>query len=141
LSWWRNDGCLDLFVTGQSNTMLRNNGDGSFTKVTEGAVVNDGGRSWGCAWADYNNDGYLDLVVVNNGYVDGSGGPMDPLFLYRNNGGPNHWLVLRLVGVVSNRSAIGGKAPKTRAAGPLIAARTSAPWMPSQSAAGSMPAI
>jgi hypothetical protein len=91
------------------NSLFRNNGDGTFTKVTEGAVVNDGGRSWGCAWADYDNDGYLDLIVVNNGYDDGYAPPPEPIFLYRNNGGPNHWLVLRLVGVVSNRSAIGAK--------------------------------
>jgi hypothetical protein len=108
-----NDGYLDLFIAngdGLDNFLFRNNGDGTFTKVTEGAVVNDGGRSWGCAWADIDNDGYLDLIVVNSGYDNYRfTTPEEPLLLYRNNGGPNRWLVLRLVGVVSNRSAIGAK--------------------------------
>jgi hypothetical protein len=101
-----NDGYLDLFIAnlwGENNSLFRNNGDGTFSRVTQGAVVNDGGRSLGCAWADYDNDGYLDLIVAN-GYEQA-----ERLFLYRNDGGPNHWLVLRLVGVVSNRSAIGAK--------------------------------
>jgi hypothetical protein len=100
-----NDGYVDLFISNyrQNNFLFRNNGDGTFTKVTEGPVVNDRGGSTLCAWGDYDNDGYLDLFVVN-----GFNNP-EPSFLYRNNGGPNRWLVLRLVGVVSNRSAIGAK--------------------------------
>jgi hypothetical protein len=102
-----NDGYVDLFISnhwqGANNFLFRNNGDGTFTKVTEGPVVNDGGGSTLCAWADYDNDGYLDLFVVNGFHEP------EPSFLYRNNGGPNRWLVLRLVGVVSNRSAIGAK--------------------------------
>jgi hypothetical protein len=38
----------------------------SFTKITDGAIVNDGGWSYGCCWADLNNDGFQDLFVVNN---------------------------------------------------------------------------
>jgi hypothetical protein len=76
--------------------------------VTEGAVVSDGGRSWGCGWADYDNDGDLDLFVAN-GLWHSTPLPPEPGFLYRNDGGTNHWLVLRLVGTASNRSAIGAK--------------------------------
>src|SRR4030095_2066655 len=79
-----------------------NNRDGTFTKVTRGSVVNDGGNSAGSAWGDYDNDGFMDLLVAN---WQGSG----PNFLYRNNGNSNHWLKVRCVGAVSNRDGIGAK--------------------------------
>jgi len=75
------DGYLDLFVAnwrGENNFLYHNNGDGGFTKVTTGAIVNDHGWSWGCTWGDYDNDGFLDLFVSN----DGGGN-----FLYHNEGG------------------------------------------------------
>ena len=70
---YNNDGYEDLFVTyfGQ-NRLYRNNGDGTFSDVTEHA-----GLSWpttrfgsGCAFVDYNRDGWLDLFVSNYADVD-----------------------------------------------------------------------
>jgi enediyne biosynthesis protein E4 len=112
-----NDGYLDVFITNydftslspQANLLFHNNGDGTFSQVTEGAVANDRNRSCGCAWADYDNDGDLDLFVANGVDNTGAGLPPEPGSLYRNDGSPNHWLILRLVGLVSNRSAIGAK--------------------------------
>ena len=80
-----NDGDQDLFVAnglGQDNSLYVNNGDGSFTRVMEGAIVTDGGYSSGGSWADYDNDGDLDLVVTNGccaiaGHAN---------FFYRNDG-------------------------------------------------------
>ena len=77
---YNKDGWLDLFVTNRymtfSNRLYKNNGDGTFTKVLTGSIVNDIGESRGCAWGDYDNDGWPDLFVVN--YA----GQND--FLYRN---------------------------------------------------------
>jgi len=63
-----NDGFDDLFVTywGQ-NVLYRNNGDGTFTDVSERAGVRGKQTRWGtgCAFVDYDRDGFLDLVVAN----------------------------------------------------------------------------
>jgi len=87
-SWadYNNDGYLDLFVVNaldEDNFLYENNKDGTFTKVTDGSVVSDGGWSHGCGWADYNNDGYIDLFVANFNY-DNNFSYED--FLYTNNG-------------------------------------------------------
>src|SRR5262245_9785459 len=63
-----NDGDLDLFISNgrnQNNSLYRNDGNGAFTKITSGAIVNDGGNSIGCSWGDYDNDGNADLFVAN----------------------------------------------------------------------------
>ena len=76
-----NDRDQDLFVAntnGENNFLYRNNGDGTFTKITSGAIVNDGGKSTGASWGDYDNDLDLDLFVAN------AGGQSN--FLYQNNG-------------------------------------------------------
>jgi len=67
-----NDGDLDLYVTtfGGPNLLFRNNGDGTFTDVTAKAGVGETLWSSSSAFADVDNDGDLDLYVVN--YVDHS---------------------------------------------------------------------
>jgi len=62
-----NDGFPDLFVTGYpSSALFHNNGDGTFTDVTEKVRVKTLGK-WtaSAAWFDYDRDGFLDLVVCN----------------------------------------------------------------------------
>src|ERR1039457_76056 len=67
-----NDGYQDIFVGGvHRNTLYHNNGNGTFTDVTEKAGLarpdKEYGPLWsvGGAWVDVNNDGLLDLFVVN----------------------------------------------------------------------------
>ncbi len=76
-----NDGWLDLFVTGtfSNNSLYHNNGDGTFTKITNDPLVNEDFDSKGCTWGDYDNDGFTDVFVANS---DNN----TPNSLFKNNG-------------------------------------------------------
>jgi hypothetical protein len=65
-----NDGWEDLYVTYYGKNRLYHNRDGVFAEVADKAGVAGSGKSWGtgCAFVDYDRDGYLDLMVAN--YVD-----------------------------------------------------------------------
>ncbi|MFQ6040852.1 MAG: FG-GAP repeat domain-containing protein, partial [Candidatus Poribacteria bacterium] len=85
-----NDGFLDIYFVNAApliepkekmdvepkNALYHNNGDGTFTDVTELAGVGHKGYGVGCSAGDYDNDGDLDLYITNFG----------PNVLYRNNG-------------------------------------------------------
>jgi hypothetical protein len=61
-----NDGFTDIYLTCLGPDVLyHNNGDGTFTDVTEKARVNDSRWSTSAAFGDYDRDGYLDLYVCN----------------------------------------------------------------------------
>jgi hypothetical protein len=115
-----NDGNPDIFlVTGQvypeleavnpkyprrsPRILFRNRGDGTFQQVPEDSqsALNARHVSRGCAFGDFDNDGDLDILIMNQN---------EPPSLLRNDAPPeNHWIKVRLRGITSNRSAIGAR--------------------------------
>lgn len=65
-SWadYDRDGWVDLYISnggGNNDVLLHNNRDGTFTRVTEGRIVRDGGATIGATWQDYDGDGWSTL--------------------------------------------------------------------------------
>ena len=83
-------------------TVLRNLGNGTFRKLIDaGPGVASKHSSRGCAFGDFDNDGDIDILVINLN---------EPPSLLRNDlRGSHHWLKVKLIGTKSNRSAIGAR--------------------------------
>lgn len=102
-----NDGDLDLFIANgfptaggtSSNELFLNDGNGSFSPVTNDPAVASSISSYGTALADYDNDGFLDLFVANT-----HGAPNS---LFRNIGNDYNWIKIKCEGRLSNLSSIG----------------------------------
>ena len=97
-----NDGDLDIYLgnhLGENNKLYSNNNDGSFTDVSTSTGTADNNPAAGITWADYDNDGDLDLYVANSASSTNR--------LYRNSGNTNQWLQVTLTGITDNTSAIG----------------------------------
>ena len=115
-----NDGLPDIFVvTGNifpnldsklpnypyktPRVIFRNLGTGRFEELIEdaGPAMSAVHSSRGCAFGDFDNDGDIDILVVNLN---------EPPSLLRNDiKGSNHWIKIKLIGTFSNRSAIGAR--------------------------------
>ena len=110
-----NDGYLDLFVSvvpdGNAinprcswfqNMMYLNKGDGTFNRVKNRDIINDGGEPH--VMNDFDNDGDLDIIV-------GHGNVAHPylVYAYLNEGSENNWLNISCEGTKSNRSAKGAR--------------------------------
>ena len=98
-----NDGDLDLYVANASSgvdKLYRNDGS-TFTDVASIVGTNDTRHSSCISWGDYNNDGFMDVYLNSNGTENR---------LYKNNAGnSNKWVIIKLQGTNSNRSAIGAR--------------------------------
>ncbi|MEY2829009.1 MAG: hypothetical protein RIQ33_867 [Bacteroidota bacterium] len=99
-----NDGDLDIFITADAggNRLYVNNGNGTFTKNTSEKIVTMLGKAFGHSWSDYDKDGFLDL------FVNTHSNQRDYLF-HNNATNGNHWISIKLIGTVSNKSAIGAR--------------------------------
>jgi enediyne biosynthesis protein E4 len=83
--------------------IFRNRGDGTFVELGDeaGPAISSRHISRGCAFGDFDNDGDLDILIMNRN---------EPPSLLRNDTPTgNHWLKVRLEGTKSNRSAIGSR--------------------------------
>ncbi len=113
-----NDGDLDIFVTNgstfqelkrpqvliaQRDALFRNDGDGTFTDVSgvTGIAVLPVRVGRGAAFGDYDNDGDVDIFIVNN--------HAQPTLLRNDGGNRKNWLHVELIGTNANRNAVGAK--------------------------------
>ena len=83
--------------------LFRNLGNGHFEELFDeaGPAIQVPRSRRGIAFGDFDNDGDIDMLVVNLG---------EPPSLLRNDtSGKNHWIKIRLVGTISNRTAIGAR--------------------------------
>ena len=122
-----NDGWLDLFIANghvypqmdqvrgsapyrEPMLLFRNNRDGTFEDVSSALASIPPESRRGAAFGDINNDGNIDVVVVNTG--------APPTLLLNQGGNRNHRVLFKLVGTKSNKSAVGARV--TVKAGKLV---------------------
>lgn len=122
-----NDGWLDLFLANghvypqmdlvrdgppyrQPMLLFRNNRDGTFDDVSNVLAGIPPASRRGVAFGDLNNDGQIDMVIINTGEL--------PTLLLNQTESKNHRVLFQLVGTKSNRSAIGARMTVT--AGKLV---------------------
>ena len=124
-----NDGDQDLFVANWgASRLFRNDGSGNFTDVAEPAGLADPDgtyRSMGCAWGDYDRDGWLDFIVVR--HIDESNPDaftkriyhfdVRPLALFHNDGNGTFTEVTHLLGATPNPSRDAGEYGRVWGAG------------------------
>jgi hypothetical protein len=106
-----NDGDVDIFKTngalkhlyGQEDQLFQNEGDGKFRDISLelGDYFNRELVGRGACIGDYDNDGDLDIFIVNlNDHCS---------FLRNNKGNLNNWILIKLTGTSSNRDGIGAR--------------------------------
>jgi hypothetical protein len=100
------DGDLDLAVGGYDgvNLLFNNDGSGHFEKAEDNEFVNDGSYTQGLAWADYDDDGDLDIFTAKNNFFGGN----NSMFL--NNGNSNSWLKVKLISYIMSGNTFGSDA-------------------------------
>jgi tetratricopeptide (TPR) repeat protein len=109
-----NDGYLDLYLgTGNPsfaslvpNVLLRNHGGKYFVDITTSSGTGELHKGHGIAFADLGNNGNEDLIAEIGGAVLSDS---HTLRLFHNPGHDNDWITVKLVGVKSNRAAIGAR--------------------------------
>jgi enediyne biosynthesis protein E4 len=112
-----NDGLIDLYTVQfgsllPPNRLYHNNGDGTFAEVAQGTQAIGTFNGDSATWADYDNDGWIDLYLVGGSLsVPGIG---QNILLRNTNHNGNHWIEFELCGTISNRTAIGARVTVVR---------------------------
>ena len=109
-----NDGFIDIYLANggpqmarlEPNALFRNMGDGTFADITAIAGTGSLGKGHGATFADFDQDGDLDLYAGLGGHYDAD--TWDNA-LYRNDGPAQHYLSIELVGTQANRSGLGAR--------------------------------
>ena len=109
-----NDGFVDIYLANggpqmarlEPNALFRNLGDGTFADITATAGTGSLGKGHGATFADFDQDGDLDLYAGLGGHYDAD--TWDNA-LYRNDGPAQHYLSIELVGTQTNRSGLGAR--------------------------------
>ncbi|NNC82930.1 MAG: hypothetical protein HKN79_05070 [Flavobacteriales bacterium] len=135
-----NDGDFDTYTVNHTwaNRLMENDGTGYFTEVTAGSGIDaDDLDSWACIGADFDNDGYVDILTqsfVNKEFYHNDGDlqftsmslPFDDGALcdlnndgfidvwtgnsvWMNDGNANNWVKFSLEGIISNKNGIGSR--------------------------------
>src|SRR5205085_648601 len=107
-----NDGFLDIYLGNGGpeygaltpNTLLRNNEGKKFVDITASSRTGDLHKGHGIGFADLDHDGNEDIVANLGGATPGDA---HPLRLFENRGNHNDWISVKLIGVKTNRAAIG----------------------------------
>jgi len=98
---------LNIDVHYRERAILYRNEQGHFTDISEssGPGILEKHSARGAAFADYDNDGQIEILVNNQGEA--------PSLLHQTGKSPNHWITLKLEGTKSNRGAIGARVKVT----------------------------
>jgi tetratricopeptide (TPR) repeat protein len=92
---YNNDGFKDIFVLrggwkerfgNEPNSLLRNNGNGTFTDVTKASGLFSTHPTQAATWADFNNDGWLDVFIGNESMTGGEDRNISELYINNKNG-------------------------------------------------------
>ncbi len=125
-----NDGWEDIYVVNDSNfspasnKLFKNNGDSTFTQVSDNSPLFSFFRGRGGIWCDFNNDGHLDIAVAN----DDIG-----VQLFENKNTENNWIAFDIEGTDVVPDAYGTRIQLTAEAGTLIAEKSCGQSYASQS--------
>lgn len=113
---YNNDGLLDLFVANGSlnktivsnpNVLLQQNAQHNFTDVSAAENFNSKVRSRGLAYADFDNDGDLDVIVAT--VTEDAVSSTNVLYYVNKTSNTNRWLSVKIEGSDANRDAVGAK--------------------------------